>query len=102
MKFSAAIRRIQFLYFELSVWIGGLVLLAYMNPAADSHYSLCVFKWAGIAYCPGCGLGHSINWLLHGDIVRSLSDHPLGIFAFLIITHRIFKLLKRNYHILTA
>ena len=102
MKFSAAIRRIQFLYFELSVWIGGLALLAYMNPVEGNHYSLCVFRWAGVAYCPGCGLGHSISWLLHGYVARSFSEHPLGIFALIILAHRIFKLLKRNYNILTA
>ncbi|MBC7936899.1 MAG: DUF2752 domain-containing protein [Rhizobacter sp.] len=67
-----------------------------MNPAADNHYSLCFFKWMGFSFCPGCGLGHSISWLFHGNIGKSFSEHPLGIFAVGILIHRIYKIIKNK------
>jgi len=79
-------------YFELTAWTSALVLLALMDPATDSHYSFCMFKFIGISYCPGCGLGHSISFLFHGNLRESLSAHPLGIFAVLVILFRIYKL----------
>jgi len=79
-------------YFELTAWISALVLLALMDPATNSHYSFCIFKFIGIKYCPGCGLGHSISFLFHGDLRGSFSAHPLGIFALIVITFRIYKL----------
>lgn len=80
-------------YFELTIWITGLVLLAIMDPATtDVHYSFCLFKFIGIKFCPGCGLGHSISYIFHGDIKASFSAHPLGVFALIIIILRIWKL----------
>lgn len=79
-------------YFELTVWISSLVLLALMDPTTDVHYSFCIFKFLGIQFCPGCGLGHSISFLFHGDWQQSFSAHPLGIFAVAVILHRIYKL----------
>lgn len=81
-------------YFELLFWLTALILLALMPPGIDSHYSLCIFKLFGFNFCPGCGLGHSISYLFHGDVQASLEAHPLGIFAFLVIAFRIFKLLQ--------
>jgi len=89
-------------YFELSVWVAGLLALALMDPVAGGHYSLCVFRWLGFSFCPGCGLGHSISWLFHGDIVRSFNEHPLGIFAVVILLHRIYTLTKKRTVFLTA
>jgi hypothetical protein len=48
----------------------------------------------GFKYCPGCGLGHSISYFLHGEVTRSLQTHPLGIIATVILVSRIFSLLK--------
>lgn len=84
-------------YFELAAWIGGLTLLAIMNPQANTHYSFCFFKFIGIDFCPGCGLGHSISYLFHGDFKESFHVHPFGIFAVLVILARIYKLL--SFHI---
>jgi hypothetical protein len=67
-------------------------MLAFMNPGTDPHYSFCFFKFLGIHFCPGCGIGHSISYLFHGNISASLSAHPLGIFAVVIILSRIYKL----------
>ena len=65
-----------------------------MSPGTDPHYSFCLFKMLGLPFCPGCGLGHSISYLFHGNIKASLSSHPLGIFAVVIISLRIYKLLQ--------
>jgi hypothetical protein len=80
-------------YFELLFWITALIALAIMQPNDDAHFSLCIFKLLGINFCPGCGLGHSISYLFHGNVKASLSWHPLGIFAVLVILLRIYKLL---------
>ena len=79
-------------YFELTFWITSLILLAAMSPSADTHFSFCFFKFLGISFCPGCGLGHSISFIFHGDLQASFDAHPLGIFALLIIIFRIYKL----------
>lgn len=84
-------------YFELFFWIASLSMLAMMPSGNDAHFSLCVFKLMGINWCPGCGLGHSINYLFHGNIQASLSSHPLGIFAVIIILYRIYKLLQLHF-----
>lgn len=89
-------------YFELFAWTTGLLLLAFMNPAAEEHFSFCIFKWMGISFCPGCGLGHSISWLFHGELVRSFNEHPLGIFAVIILLQRIYTLIKKRFIFLTA
>jgi Protein of unknown function (DUF2752) len=95
-------------YFELSFWIAALVLLAVMPTGTDPHYSFCIFKLMGFKFCPGCGLGHSISYLFHGNIQASFSAHPLGIFAVIIILCRIYNLIhlhvfsktiKHNYGI---
>jgi len=70
-----------------------------MSPGTEPHLSLCIFKFLGITFCPGCGLGHSISYLFHGNIQASFSSHPLGIFAVIIILFRIYKLLQ--LHILS-
>lgn len=77
-------------FFETGMWIAGLLLLALMPVDADPHYSLCFFKYAGLSWCPGCGLGHSISYLFHGDWRASFHAHPLGLPAVLIILYRIY------------
>jgi hypothetical protein len=79
---------------EALVWIVGLLFLAFTYPDGSSHSSVCIFKNMGFKYCPGCGLGHSISYFLHGEVTRSLQTHPLGIFATVILVFRIFSLLK--------
>lgn len=91
------LKKYFFPYFELAVWAGGLIGLACTHLAAEGHLSLCFFKWIGVSFCPGCGLGHSISWLLHGDIKQSLQAHPLGFFAAVVLIHRIYILIKRFF-----
>jgi hypothetical protein len=80
---------------ELIFWIGGLLWLAFMNPS-ESHFTLCPIKNLGFSFCPGCGLGHSISFLFHGQIKESFHQHPLGIFALAVILWRVFKLIKNS------
>lgn len=87
---------------ELSFWIAALLYLAMINPAG-THFSFCLFKHLGISWCPGCGTGHSISYLLHGDIMKSVEFHWLGTFALLMIVYRIlqlilFKTTKKQNH----
>jgi hypothetical protein len=68
---------------EALVWLGGLALVAVLDPAAPGWFSVCPFhhfgEWLGVPFCPGCGLGRSIGWLARGEFERSLAAHPLGI-----------------------
>jgi hypothetical protein len=72
--------------------MAALILLAFMNPSSSVHHSLCIFKFMGFEFCPGCGIGHSINYLLHGDLSNSFRAHPLGVFALSVILYRIYQL----------
>ncbi|MDN3550783.1 DUF2752 domain-containing protein [Mucilaginibacter aquaedulcis] len=81
-------------YFELLFWIAAMLSLAFTAPQAESHFTLCPLKLMGITWCPGCGLGHAIIYLFHGDIRNSFHSHWLGIPAVLIIFHRIYILGK--------
>jgi hypothetical protein len=92
---------------EAIIWILGLLFLALYHPVHQEHMSICIFHNLGFKYCPGCGLGRSVSFLLHGDITSSLKAHPLGIAAVLILVYRIIQLLidfskrlkiKYNYH----
>lgn len=78
--------------FELAFWILALVALYFGNVDAQS---LCFFRFLGVGWCPGCGLGHSIHASLHLDFATSFSEHPLGIPALLIIAHRIKQLVSK-------
>ena len=79
-------------HFELIFWIVSLIALFIMDPISNTHFSFCVFKFVGFDYCPGCGLGHSISFLLHGKIKESFQAHPLGLFALPVLLYRIFQL----------
>jgi hypothetical protein len=83
---------------ELFFWIIVLVYLSIINPAA-SHFSFCLFNHLGFTWCPGCGIGHSISHLLHGDIIKSFHTHWLGTFALVVIVYRVLQLIKNNYQI---
>ncbi|HEY4327456.1 MAG TPA: DUF2752 domain-containing protein [Mucilaginibacter sp.] len=70
--------------------MAGLISLAFTNPLGESHFALCPLKLLGFKWCPGCGLGHSISFLFHGDLNRSFHAHWLGMPALAIILHRIY------------
>jgi hypothetical protein len=83
--------------FELIFWIAALITTALIPLDASPHYSFCLFKLAGFDFCPGCGIGHSISYLFHGNLSASFNSHPLGLFAVLVIICRISKLLRLNF-----
>jgi hypothetical protein len=83
-------------YFELTFWIAALIALGCSNPAQAGQYTLCPLRLMGFKWCPGCGIGHSIAWLLHGDIRNSFHAHWLGIPALVGIVYRIGVLIKDN------
>ena len=82
---------------EALVWTIGLVYLGSIDPQTSHHLILCPFKLLGFDHCPGCGLGLSISYLLHGDLSESWSSHPLGFFALPILVWRIISLIKQSY-----
>jgi hypothetical protein len=79
---------------EALIWTTGLIILALINVEGSSHFTVCPFNNLGTDFCPGCGLGKSIHYLLNMKIDQSLSAHPLGIFAFAVLSRRIYQLLK--------
>lgn len=81
-------------WFEAFVWIAGLTLMAVMSPT-DGHASFCPFNAAGLGFCPGCGLGHSIAWLFRGEFFQSFHAHPMGIAAVAILLWRIIVIFKK-------
>jgi len=81
---------------EMLIWIVGLGALYFLPPAADGHFSFCLFKLLGFHFCPGCGLGSSIHAILHGNWSQSFGYHWLGFPALLILTIRIIKLANQK------
>lgn len=79
--------------FEALFWLAGLVILATLNPGI-SHFSICPLKNVGLNFCPGCGLGTSISLFFRGQIWESVTTHPLGIFAVIVLSFRIINLIK--------
>lgn len=79
---------------EAVIWITALMALAFSDPT-DHHYTLCPFHNLGWHFCPGCGIGRSISFLFQLNIKESLTAHPFGIPAVLIIVHRIYKVLTK-------
>jgi len=47
---------------------------------------LCAVHYMLGLPCPGCGFTRSIVALVHGDVVRSIRWHPMGIIAMLILS----------------
>lgn len=82
---------------EAVLWTIGLAILAIMDPASQTHFSLCPLQNLGIDWCPGCGLGHSISYALHGDMQRSLHAHPFGLFGLLVLASRIASLASSSF-----
>jgi hypothetical protein len=88
-----AFRFIKQLPLEALVWFTGMIALVFYEPT-QNHISICPLDQLGFDFCPGCGLGRSISFLFHGEIIQSLVTHPLGIFAVIVLSFRIVHLLK--------
>ncbi len=83
---------------EILVWSLALLYLALINPDVPRLFSFCLFHNIGLEFCPGCGLGRSISYFLHGNIAQSFLTHPLGIPAVFILAHRIALLSLHQYY----
>lgn len=66
---------------ELMFWISSLVYLSVINPNSNSNYSFCIYKFLGFKWCPGCGIGKSISFLIHGNISESFKSHWFWFFC---------------------
>ncbi|HSD63389.1 MAG TPA: DUF2752 domain-containing protein [Ignavibacteriaceae bacterium] len=77
---------------EALIWTSGLMILAFIKTDSTSHFTICPLKIIGLDFCPGCGLGKSIHYLLHLELEQSFNAHPLGIFALGVLFHRIYEL----------
>ena len=88
---------------EVLIWCTALILL-YLMPEGGGHFTLCPIGALGFTWCPGCGIGHAIHHILHLEFAEAMRHHFLGLFAVLVIGHRIFSLLmlkhkhKLHYH----
>lgn len=82
--------------FEAIIWLSALTFLAISNPSSENHFTFCLFKQAGLNFCPGCGLGHSISHLFRLEFYESIMSHPLGIPALVILTYRIIHLTREQ------
>ncbi|WP_296703003.1 DUF2752 domain-containing protein [Algoriphagus sp.] len=87
-------QRLQRFPVELIFWIGSLVAILLLDPNSGTHFSLCPLDQLGFDWCPGCGLGRSMNLLAKGDFQASWSMHPLAMLAFVVIFSRIWQLIK--------
>lgn len=81
---------------EPIIWIAAFVFLAIHDPYTQNEFSICPLKALGFHYCPGCGLGRSISFLLHGDLVSSFQAHIFGIPATIILFSRTVNLLSKT------
>ena len=82
---------------ELIFWMSALLLLGSAGLTSDSaasHLTLCPLANLGFDWCPGCGIGRSIAYLLQGELMKSLQNHWFGLPALLIICYRIYTLMK--------
>jgi hypothetical protein len=88
---------IQNIPFEGLIWISALLFLAVSNVDYNNHFTLCPLNNLGLEFCPGCGLGKSIHFLFHLEISKSFNTHPMGIFAFAVLLHRIYILSSLSF-----
>ncbi|WP_162417387.1 DUF2752 domain-containing protein [Cyclobacterium roseum] len=77
---------------EFLIWTIALVGLYFYGMGDGQHHGLCPLANLGLSWCPGCGLGRSLHYFMHGAIHTSWSWHPLGGFALLVILWRQFQL----------
>jgi hypothetical protein len=82
---------------ELIFFVSGMIYLALLDPWEAEHYHFCLIKIFNIGYCPGCGLGRSISFLLHGRLLASIYEHPLGIVGMAVIISRIYEIIIKQH-----
>ena len=83
---------IELLFFSI-----GLLLLYFINPN-KTHASICPLTNLGFDFCPGCGFGRSLYFLMHFQFSKSWAIHPLGFLGFAVITFRIYTLTRNIFN----
>ncbi|MCW3462502.1 DUF2752 domain-containing protein [Chitinophaga nivalis] len=81
---------------ELPAWLTGLVWL-YCKTPDNNAISLCIFKAAGLPFCPGCGLGHGIHHFLHGHWALAFHYHWFAPLVTCILIYRTGQLAWEQY-----
>ncbi len=76
-------------WFEAAIWTVAIIYLAVIDPLQDSQVSFCVLDNLGFKHCPGCGLGRSVSYILHGDITSGWETHKAGLLALPVLLYRI-------------
>lgn len=105
------LKKFKSLTFEKQVYVLGLLLIPFLiigiiifpyifNFMKDIHFKCAIYEITGW-YCPGCGGTRAINYLLHGNIIKSFIYHPIvvsSIIMYLIymISHTI-AIFKKDY-----
>lgn len=71
-----------YLIVSLACFAGFLYLIYHSE---SSSYSLCIFKNVTSYPCPSCGTTRAIEFLIKGDLIRSLAMNPFGMIVFCIM-----------------
>jgi hypothetical protein len=71
------------------------LLALYFADINGAQYSLCPLKALKISFCPGCGLGHSLHYIMHGQFKIAWQAYPIGFFALPVIISRIITLIPK-------
>jgi hypothetical protein len=79
------------------VWFVGLIAVSVPDPTIERTWSLCLFDMLGITFCPGCGLGHAVAFLMRGEWALSFASHPLAIPTVAILVGRVVYLFFRYF-----
>ncbi|WP_411274104.1 DUF2752 domain-containing protein [Daejeonella sp.] len=80
---------------EFIIWTAAILTLSISYPKSVNHFTLCPIENLVFLWCPGCGLGRSISYFLHGDVRLSLEHHWFGIPATGILIFRIVQLFNK-------
>ncbi|MDN3204465.1 DUF2752 domain-containing protein [Algoriphagus sediminis] len=91
---NGIIQRLRQLPIELIFWVASIIAILLIDPDSSAHFSLCPLDNLGIEWCPGCGLGRSMNLLARGRFAESWAMHPIGLLAYVVILSRIWQLIK--------
>lgn len=90
-------QRLRRIPLEAAIWTAGLVAMACADPEAPGLLDGCLFRWLGVEWCPGCGLGHAVGHLFRGEWTASLEAHSLGWFAVLVLGGHVIQLVWKAF-----
>ncbi|MBN8546629.1 MAG: DUF2752 domain-containing protein [Ignavibacteria bacterium] len=85
-------------WFEVTIWVAAIFYLFFYDPFKESDFTFCIYSNLGFEYCPGCGLGRSVSYLLHGEPGLSWETHKLGLLALPMLLYRIVQISYTQYN----